>query len=1491
MKSLFLLLFSALFIIGHEATAQLRLSINPTAAASGGIVTIPVTIQNISNCGAFTAFFHYNQAGLTFQGIDTVGTLLGGSGVSVIDSNSTIRIAYFDFVPLNSSNATLINIRFNFNGTPSALIWNTARTEFSIGSTPTIPVLENGRVFNAASSVNFTSQCQDATVCELGTASFNIAATNASSYQWQISNDSTGNGFTNISGATQSTYNRPSVGIADDRKYIQCVVSDGSTQSLSGLARLFVNPNNFVQVVVSSSPNGAVCFGSSVTYAVTTTPAVANPIYNWTVNGQNVGSNSTFTSTSLINGDIVACQVSSASECLAPSVTSVSSMSAMVNSLPTIFTVSGGGARCADDNNTLSIQLSGSQNGTTYNLSMGGNTITSLSGTGTALTFSGLNQAGVYSISAVSASGCLRNMSGSATILVSPRPSFSLSAGATTLSEGGNTQLGATLIAAATYSWTPNSNIIGANTRTPVVSPTQTTTYYCTVLNQATGCSAVDSITITVLPAPIVNAGADFAVCASGPSVTLTGSPAGGTWSGVGVSGTTFTPPSSGGTFNLTYTVSQLGINYSDIVVVTVNALPTVTLSSFNSVCAGSSSFSLSGGSPAGGTYTVNGSSATTFNPTTSGSYTLVYRYTNSNGCSNSATRTLVVNPTTPITITASPRDSVNAGNSVALSCTQLPLGTYAWSGSGLNSTTSQVVIATPTQTTTYNVVGTNLNGCPSSASKTITVLALPNVNAGVDTTLCAGSGAFVLSGNPTGGTWSGTGVSGNTFTPNTPGNYTITYTINQLGTNFTDNRIITVSANPTASLNAFAARCEGDPAFSLTGGAPSGGTFSINGSPSTSFNPTTPGTYLITYSITNASGCSGTASQNLVVNAKTTVNWPSLSDVSILDPVVNLNATITPTGGVFSGTGVTLNGSIYEFDPAIAGGGTFALTYTFINGNGCTTTATNNITVTIPSFNIWNGNGDWSTPSNWSLGTPTSGQNVNINSGTVNVNTNASVGKMFIATGATVNIGSSPASGNSYSVSVADTLTNNGSLNVVNPLSPINSVNEHHLVQGPNSILLGNGNYNFTRFSGNSNDTILNYWSSPVQGATIAMLGATDPRNHYTYNASTGWIRPAMNSVMAAGIGYSSSGTPNGRVIFNASGNNRFHNGIINTTISGDTTLRGWNLVGNPYPSSISASQFLSDNPNLFQAVWFWSQRVASTFPTGTLNGDYAVWNLTGGVAGSQGGAIPNGQISAGQGMFIKVPSNNSSLNSVNFNNGQRTNSNSTVFRTQNFEKAWINLTGPNLAFNQTLIGFGAPATAAIDPEFDAEKMRGNDRIALYSLHGSSDMSIQALAGRTSTLERIGLGVDGSHAGIYELSLAQSEGFPSATTISVRDFATGILHNLANGPYSFNLAQSGIYRNRFELQFNGLASGLETQNISILNILLSNNKLHVTGLMEGESIIGIEIIDLTGKLVQSTSKFQNTNQHSLDLNVNQGVYFARVTTSKQQIVRKFLVQ
>ncbi len=121
----------------------------------------------------------------------------------------------------------------------------------------------------------------------------------------------------------------------------------------------------------------------------------------------------------------------------------------------------------------------------------------------------------------------------------------------------------------------------------------------------------------------------------------------GGTYSGTGVSGNTFNPSTAGvGTTNLTYNYTDAGgCSGSANSSIVVNAIPTVTLSTFNSICQSASLLTLTGGSPAGGTYSGTGVSSGKFNAATAGAgtHTITYSYTNGSGCTNTATSTITL--------------------------------------------------------------------------------------------------------------------------------------------------------------------------------------------------------------------------------------------------------------------------------------------------------------------------------------------------------------------------------------------------------------------------------------------------------------------------------------------------------------------------------------------------------------------------------------------------------------------------------------------------------------------------------------------------------------------------------------------------------------------------------------------------------------------------------------------------------------------------------
>jgi hypothetical protein len=283
--------------------------------------------------------------------------------------------------------------------------------------------------------------------------------------------------------------------------------------------------------------------------------------------------------------------------------------------------------------------------------------------------------------------------------------------------------------------------------------------YQCTVSNGA-GCTASDTIYIAINALPTVTANASATTVCAGTSVTLTGGGANTyTWSGGVTDNISFVS-----TTTTTYTVTGTDINgcsNTATQTITVNALPTVTANaSATSVCTGTS-VTLTGGGA--NTYIWSGGVANgvSFVPTATTTYTVTT--SNSAGCLNTATQTITVNALPTVTANASVTN-VCTGNSVTL--TGGGASTYTWSGGVTNG-----VSFIPTVTTTYTVTGTDVNGCKNTASKTISMNILPTLVISASKKLyCQADASGTLTGNPIGGTWSGIGVSGNTFNPTVAG-------------------------------------------------------------------------------------------------------------------------------------------------------------------------------------------------------------------------------------------------------------------------------------------------------------------------------------------------------------------------------------------------------------------------------------------------------------------------------------------------------------------------------------------------------------------------------------------------------------------------------------------------------------------------------------------------------------------------------------------------
>ncbi len=173
--------------------------------------------------------------------------------------------------------------------------------------------------------------------------------------------------------------------------------------------------------------------------------------------------------------------------------------------------------------------------------------------------------------------------------------------------------------------------------------------YYAT---QSTfGCESTASMaTLTINPKPVAIVSDFEPTCSAYPAFDLVnGSPAGGYYTGTGVTDNRFDPSVAGvGEHKITYIyVDENECSDTASASITVNESPATSLEAFEAVCANEATFNLTGGLPEGGTWSGTGVSDGQFDPVTAGpgEHLITYTIAPVNGCNGIASQPITVNP------------------------------------------------------------------------------------------------------------------------------------------------------------------------------------------------------------------------------------------------------------------------------------------------------------------------------------------------------------------------------------------------------------------------------------------------------------------------------------------------------------------------------------------------------------------------------------------------------------------------------------------------------------------------------------------------------------------------------------------------------------------------------------------------------------------------------------------------------------------------------
>lgn len=402
------------------------------------------------------------------------------------------------------------------------------------------------------------------------------------------------------------------------------------------------------------------------------------------------------------------------------------------------------------------------------------------------------------------------------------------------------------------------------------------------------------------------------------------------------------------------------------------NNKPTTTASSDSPRCVGDD-LHLSAGGNTGDTYSWTGPnsfSSTNQSPTISSVTTNaagVYTVTRTeNGCTSTGMTTTVVINTIPST-TAGNNGPVCIGQILTLTATGPTNGNYNWTGPSLFTSTSQNPSITNAQASnagTYTVTLT-VSNCASPASSTYAIVTNGATTvASSDSPRCEGDTLHLYATGSTNDTYSWTGPNSFTsssqnptissVTTNAAGTYSVVRIVPGCGTSDVSQVSVTIKTNPVVVASNNGPICAGATlTLSATGNASD--TYSWtgpNGFSSTNQNPSivsattaASGTYTVTRTV---DGCSGNGQTIATVNANPSC---SISGASSVCASSTGNSYSGPAGlsYVWSITGNgTIVGSTTSQSVSVDAGsaGSFTLTLTVTDGNGCTSQCNKPVTV-----------------------------------------------------------------------------------------------------------------------------------------------------------------------------------------------------------------------------------------------------------------------------------------------------------------------------------------------------------------------------------------------------------------------------------------------------------------------------------------------------------------------------------------------------------------
>ncbi|MEO1030109.1 MAG: M14 family zinc carboxypeptidase [Bacteroidota bacterium] len=499
---------------------------------------------------------------------------------------------------------------------------------------------------------------------------------------------------------------------------------------------------------------------------------------------------------------------------------------------------------------------------------------------------------------------------------------------------------------------------------------------------------------------------------------------------------------------------------------------------------------------------------------------------------------------------------------------------------------------------------------------------------------------------------------------------------------------------------------------------------------------------------------------------------------------------------------------------------------------------------------------------------------------GIFNATSNFSINNMTISSGATLNLNKANA------ITANGNITNNGTFVLDSDSNEFSSL----MVNGTVTGSIDYNRYANSNAGGNdliappvSGQTFVDFLSNNTNilsnaGQTLYLFGPFEkPTNEYMLFANT------ETSTLDAGKGYRVASTDNGTFTFSGA----VSTGNIDIPIlKSGPNYDKWNLIGNPYTTYITLSDFLSAN---ISELDIFSAAIYGYDADNTNGSNWTIWNQ------AYSDANPGTLIAPGQGFFVSSKDGGAT---ISFTPSMRAIGTSDDFiagrNTSTIGHSMLRMTTATNIF-ETELYFNDNTTLGLDIGYDAEYFGGAPSgFSIYSElvedNQGKDMAIQAIShsdANESTI--IPLGVNAAQGQEIVISLESTN---VTQDIYLEDTQTNAITHLNTSDYTFTPTTDLVGTGRFYLRFGQQALSTDTPELDRLQIYSDADlqQIVIRGLLTEET--DVTLFDIQGRAILRKELILNNVVNTINTShLMRGVYLVQLNNGTSTITEKLIVR